>query len=101
MKKIMLILALLIMGGFSLSTVSSAKAMPAPAGIAATTAADSGLQLIGGHRRHGRFRWKHAGFRRGIYLGSGHDFYPRGYYKGFCYDYPYHWWCKKYFFKQY
>jgi len=51
MKKIVLALALILMGGATLSTASAAPAFPVQAGIAAIAQADSNLQLAGG--------WKH------------------------------------------
>lgn len=105
MKKIIFALALLMMGGFSLSTASTANALPAMPAVAGTAEAGAALQLVGGRRFHHR---SHRGFVKfhgrkhyGKHYGKGYGWYPKGYYKGFCYDYPYHGWCKKYFYKKY
>lgn len=111
MKRIFLAIALLVMGGISLSTVSSANAMPATASIAEAAEAKSGLQLVGswkhrgyhrgyGHRYHKGYRYgKHHGR---YYRGHGKRYgrYYKGYSKGYCYRHPYNWRCKKYFFKK-
>jgi hypothetical protein len=102
MKKIVLALALIVMGGASLSTANAATVKPATIG-AAVTIEDTGLQLTGGRHGHrGYHRYSHYYKKHWGYGGYGHySYYPRGYYKGYCYDYPYHWWCKKYFYKKY
>jgi hypothetical protein len=101
MKKLIFALALLIMGGASLSTASAASLSPAVASIIEAGQSDSALQLTGG--RHHRYHHKHfrySGYRH-FYYGKGYNWHPYGYYDGYCYEHPYHWWCKKYFFKRY
>lgn len=96
MKKLIFALALLVMGGASLSTASAASISPAATTISEAAQSDSALQLAGGyrHRHYGhRYHYNNYHYRK------RHHGYPHGYYKGFCYDYPYHWWCKKYFYK--
>ena len=99
MKKIILALTVILMGGTALST-ASANAAPAPASVIQTVAeiqdAGAGLQLVGGHKRYYKHHYyKHHYYKP--YYYKQHDWYPP--YKGFCYDYPRHWWCKKYFYK--
>lgn len=105
MKKMIFAIALLIMGGFSLSTASTANALPAIAAVSGAAEAGTELQLVGGgyyhHRKRHGFKKFHSRWHYGKHHGKGYGFYPKGYYKGFCYDYPYHGWCKKYFFKKY
>jgi hypothetical protein len=101
MKRTILAIALLTMGGASLSTVSTASAMPAAASISQAAQADGALQLVGGWRHNKFFFGHHRGFHKGRFHGKRFKWYPRGYYRDFCYDYPYHWWCKKYFFKKF
>jgi hypothetical protein len=97
MKKLIFAIALLVMGGASLSTASAASISPAAATIGQAAEADGALQLTGG-RHHNRHR--HYGYRHFNY-GGGYGWYPYGYYDGYCYEHPYNWWCKKYFFKRY
>lgn len=101
MKKLIFALALLVMGGASLSTAHAASISPAAATISEAAQSDSALQLTGGghHRRHKHFRY--GGHRRDFFYSKGYDWYPYGYYDGYCYEHPYHWWCKKHFFKRY
>lgn len=81
MKKIIVAVAMLIMGGFTLSTVSQANAAPiaSVAAIGQATQLDSGVEKV---------TYKHK-------------YYPKGYYKGFCKDYYGHWWCKKHYGAKY
>ena len=98
MKKLIFALALLVMGGASLSTASAAGIAPAAATINEAAQSDSVLQLTGGHghrRHHNRY------YNNYYYHHKGYSSYPYGYYDGYCYEHPYHWWCKKYFFKKY
>ena len=101
MKKLIFALALLVMGGASLSTAASAASIsPAAATISEAAQSDSALQLTGGgHHRRRYFRY--GGYRHNSFYRKGYSGYPYGYYDGFCYDRPYHWWCKRYFFKNY
>jgi hypothetical protein len=98
MKKLIFALALLMMGGVSLSTAEAATALPAASSISEAVKADGGLEQVGhrGHHRHRHYRHYH----KGHYYNYGYKRYPYGYYDGFCYDNPYHWWCKRYFFKK-
>jgi hypothetical protein len=96
MKKLIFAIALLVMGGASLSTASAASIAPAATTIGQAAEADGMLQLTGGRHHHRR----HYGYRHFNY-GGGYGWYPYGYYDGYCYEHPYHWWCKKYFFKRY
>ena len=96
MKKLIFAIALLVMGGASLSTASAASLSPAAAMIGQAAEAEGTLQLTGGRHHH-----RHFGHRRHFYSGGGYGWHPYGYYDGYCYDRPYHWWCKKYFFKRY
>lgn len=86
MKKLIFALALLVMGGASISTASAASISPAATTISDVAQSDGALQLTGGYygRRH-------------YYYGG----YPYRYYDGFCYDYPYHWRCKRYYYRNY
>ena len=100
MKKLIFALALLVMGGASLSTASAASISPAAPTINEVAQSDSALQLTGGrhrHRGHGHGHHRHRHYSH--YHRKGYGGYPYGYYKGFCYDYPRHWRCKKYFYK--
>ena len=98
MKKMLFALALTLVGGASLSTVSTANAAPI-ASIGQANEAKGGVQLV--HDGYGYWRWRH--YHRHDYevFGDGFRFFPHGYYKGFCYDYPGHWWCRKYFHRGY
>ena len=100
MKKLIFALALLVMGGASLSTASAASISPAAPTINEVAQNESMLQLTGGrhrHRGHGHGHHRHRYYSH--YHRKGYGGYPHGYYKGFCYDYPYHWRCKRYFYK--
>jgi hypothetical protein len=102
MKKLLFALALMMIGGVSLSTASTANAAPALAGIGQASEAAGGIQLVGGYHGHHRgYRYHHRYYRYGYHYKPyyNYDWYPP--YKGYCYDYPYHWWCKKYFHKGY
>ena len=80
MKKLIFALALLVMGGASLSTAASAASIsPAAATISEAAQSDSALQLTGGgHHRRKHFRY--GGYRH----NKGYSGYPYGYYDGFC-----------------
>jgi hypothetical protein len=102
MKKILFALALTMIGGASLSMVSTANAASAPvAGIGEAAEAKGAVQLV--HDGYGYWRWKRYHRDRHDFevFGDGFRSFPSGYYKGFCYDYPDHWWCRKYFRKGY
>ncbi len=94
MKKTIIALAVLMMGAASLST---ANAMPASS-IGEAVKAETGLQLTGGHFKHRHFRRRHFHNR---YYRRHFDWYPSGYYNGFCYAHPYNHWCRRYFFRNY
>jgi hypothetical protein len=99
MKKLIFALALLVMGGASLSTASAASISPAAATINEAAQSDSALQLTGGghrYRHHNRYHYNNY-----YYHHKGYSSYPYGYYDGYCYKHPYHWWCQKYFYKKY
>jgi len=100
MKKLIFAFALLVMGGASLSTANAASIAPAAATISEAAQSDSALQLTGGGHHH-RKHFRYGSHRRYFFYSKGSEWYPYGYYDGFCYDRPYHWWCKKYFFKRY
>lgn len=57
MKKLFIAAAMLIMGGLSLSAVSSANAMPMAAASGVEVASDN-IQLVGGKKKH----WGHKGY---------------------------------------
>ncbi|MGF1621580.1 MAG: hypothetical protein ACFCUR_13320 [Rhodomicrobiaceae bacterium] len=101
MKKIIIALAFVLAGGAALSTANAASLAPAVATVAeaAQSGGDASLQLVGGYgykKRH----WGHRSYHKGGYYKKHFKFYPRGYYKGFCYDKPSHGWCKKNFYKK-
>jgi hypothetical protein len=100
MKKLIFALALLVMGGASLSTASAASISPAAATISEAARSDGMLQLTGGNH-HRRKYFRYGGHRRDFFYAKGFSWYPYGYYDGYCYDHPYHWWCKRYFYKRY
>lgn len=81
MKKIIFALAMLIMGGVSLSTASQANAAP----ISSVAAISEAVQQADGVEK----------------VTYKHKYYPKGYYKGFCWDYRGHWWCKRHFWPKY
>jgi hypothetical protein len=104
MKNIILALTVILMGG---ATLSTANAAPAPASVIQAVAevqdASASLQQVGGYKRHYKRHYynhyyKHNYYKPHYYKGH-YNWYPP--YKGFCYDYPYHWWCKKYYNKHY
>lgn len=107
MKKLLFALALMMIGGASLSTASTANAAPAIASIGQAAEAKGGIQLVGGHhgyRRHyghyGHRYYRHYGhYNYRPYYNYHANWYPP--YEGYCYDNPYHWWCKKYFHNGY
>jgi hypothetical protein len=100
MKKIIIAIAFVLAGGAALSTANAASLAPAVATIAeAAQSGDTKLQLVGGYGYKKRYRGHRYHFKGG-YHGKRFKFYPRGYYKGFCYDKPYHWWCKQNFNKR-
>lgn len=91
MKKIILALAVILMGG---ATLSTANAAPAPASVIQAVAevqdTASSIEKVGHYKRkYYRHHYKPHYYKK---------WYPP--YDGFCYDYPYHWWCKKYFHKK-
>jgi hypothetical protein len=103
MKKLLFALALTLIGGASLSTAPSANAAPAAFGIAQAADLKGGIQLAGYHH-HGYWYWKrhHRYYRNDFEVfGDGFRHFPSGYYKGYCYDHPYHWWCRKHFHRGY
>ena len=96
MKKLLFALALLLTGGAaSLSTASNANAAPALASISQVAEAKGDIQLVHGWK-YKKNKWSYY-YKPYYYYRS--KWSPP--YKGFCYDYPHHWWCKKYFFKSY
>jgi hypothetical protein len=100
MKKIIIALAFILAGGAALSTVNAASLAPAVATIAeAAQAGDAKLQLVGGYGYKKRY-WGHSYHYKGGYHGKRFKSYSGGYYEGFCYDKPYHWSCKKSFYKK-
>jgi len=91
MKKILLALALILMGGATLSTAQAANAAPAAMSIAQAAQADNGLQLVHGWKHRKRWGWRHKS-----------KWSPKCYYKGHWYS---AWYFKKkfgwHFFKKY
>jgi hypothetical protein len=116
MKRIFFIVALLILGGISLSTDSTANAMPALKSVGEVVDAKGSVQLATGYWHWRKHYWRHHYghydngyyghhdykpyyYRHGHYK---HHYYPKhykwhGHYKG-CYEYGYKWWCKKDFY---
>jgi len=91
MKKIVLALALILMGGATLSTASAASAVPVQAGIAAIAQADSNLQLVGGWKHRKRWGWRRHNKHYGHYGRRSHG---KCFYKG-------HWYSGWYFKKKF
>jgi hypothetical protein len=107
MKRIFFIVALLILGGISLSTASTANAMPALKSIGEVADSKGSVQLTTGYWHWRKHYWRdHYGhyykphhYRDGNYK---HHYYPKhykwhGYHKA-CDEYGYKWWCKKDFY---
>lgn len=103
MKKIIIALAFVFAGGATLSTANAASVVPAVATMAEAvqTGGDANLQLVGSYGYgHKKRHWGDSYYHKGGYYKKNFKYYPRGYYKGFCYDKPYHGWCKKNFFNK-
>jgi hypothetical protein len=108
MKKIFFVVALLIMGGFSLSTASTANAMPALKSIGEVADAKGGVQLTTGYWHWKKHHWRdhyghhykphyyHYGYYKPYYY-KHYKWHPHGYYKR-CHEYAYQWWCRKDFY---
>jgi hypothetical protein len=115
MRKRVFALALLIMGGASLSTASAAS-VPVVSPVSKAVQASDNLQLAhyrnhrryyGGHYRpsysgyYGGHRYGYYNRHRGFFFHGSFILYPYGYYPGYCYDYPRDGWCDRYFYDRY
>ena len=116
MKKLFFIFALLLAGGFSLSTASSASALPALKSISEAADTNGGVQNVTygywhwkkhhpyyyGHYNHGYYGhyYKPNHYKYGYhkpYYYKHYTWHPHHYYKR-CHEYAYQWWCKKDFY---
>ncbi|WP_088347428.1 MULTISPECIES: hypothetical protein [Rhodomicrobium] len=95
MKTFIILLSALTLGALSLSTIAKAEPATQISAISVEAGAAAPL-LLAGYGGHYRYRRDYRDA-----FGEGFGWYPHGYYRGFCYDRPYHWWCRRYFFRRY
>jgi hypothetical protein len=83
MKRIFFIVALLILGGISFSTASTANAMPALKSVGEMADAKGSVQLATGYRHWRKHYWRdHYGHYDNGYYGH-HDYKPHHYRHGY------------------